>query len=176
MPSINIPSAESPFVTRLTQALAIESQPILVKHEPLKGKPLKECFPIVAEHVEKCGGKPVFGWALIELTGIWIEAEFHAVWQRPDGSMVDIAPREFSPKELLFLPDKGRKYEGIQVASHFMPLTQNPAVLRHIQLASEFFHETNKGELAYAQSYTLTPRIAQIQAEMHALLQRFPWH
>jgi len=56
-------------------------------------KSLDDCFPIVAEQVAAEGGQQVFGWALWELPGVFIEAEFHSVWQSPAGELVDIVPR-----------------------------------------------------------------------------------
>ena len=175
MPSIAIPEADNANVLALSRSLVADQQPIYVKHQALSGKPLKECFSIVTQQVAEHGGQEVFGWALLELTGIWLEAEFHAVWQLPDGSWLDVTPRQFIPREVLFLPDPNRRHEGVQIASKFHPLTSHPAVLRHIQLAREFFVETNKGELAFASSYAVTPKIPQIQAEMQYLLPLFPW-
>ena len=111
----------------------------------------------------------------MELSGIWLEAEFHTVWQSDEGSLLDLAPRQFAFERILFLRDPMRRYEGRQVASVFRALTQHPAVLRHIQLAHELFVETNRGELAFASSYEFTPRIAEIQGEMRQLLSKFPW-
>jgi hypothetical protein len=175
MPSVAIPNVERVDVQALCRSLVTEPQPVLVEHRPLPGKPLKECFPIVTQHIAERGGSQVFGWALLELCGIWVEAEFHTVWRSPEGSLLDLTPREFAFEKLLFLPDPSRKYTGAQVASVFHPLTEHPAVLRHIQLAHAFFVETNRGELAFAQSYVLTPEIAAMQAEMRRLLLQFPW-
>ena len=114
------------------------------------------------------------GWAILQLDGIWLEAEFHAVWRDQKGQLLDVTPREFPFQEYLFLPDPTRAYKGIQVESYFLPLTTHPAVLRHIELAHELFVETNRGELAYATSYPMTPRIASIKAEIEYTSSHFP--
>ena len=175
MSSMPLPSISSEDVQSLRRTLFTDAQPVAVRHQPLSGKPLQECFSIVAQLVALCGGSQVFGWAIFEIPGIWLEAEFHTVWESPDGSLFDVTPRPFELDEILFLPDPARRYEGIQVATVFHPLTQNSAVLRHIQLARELFIERNRGELAFASSYEQTPRMSAIQAEMDRLEQQFPF-
>lgn len=172
---IAVPAIEDTSVRELVAHLATGMQPRYIKHQPLPGKPLKECFHIVAEHAARNGGKTVLGWAIIQLIGIWLEAEFHAVWEDPTGNLLDLTPRKFRADEILFIPDPNRTYSGAQVESIFHPLTRHPSVLRNIELAHELFVETNRGELARATSYPMTPKIEQIQAEMEYTLSHFPW-
>ena len=45
------------------------------------------------------------GWRLFEWPGILLTAVPHAVWQEPDGTLVDIAPAPIAATETLFAPD-----------------------------------------------------------------------
>jgi hypothetical protein len=172
---ISVPGIQQTLVQQLVARIATGTEPLYVKHQPLAGKPLKECFSIVAEQVEAHGGERVCGWAILQLDGIWLEAEFHAVWCDQTGQLLDVTPRELPFREYLFLPDPARAHEGVQVESHFLPLTTHPCVCRYIELAHELFIETNRGELAYATNFSMTPRIADIKAEMEYVLKDFPW-
>lgn len=172
---LSIPNVLEQEVVDLCSSVAPGQTPVYVKHSPIKGASVRECFPVVIKYAATHGGRLRVGWNIVKLNGIWLEAEFHGVWESPEGILVDLTPRDFPQPQYLFLPDPARQYEGKQVESVFFPLTSNPAVIRHIQLAREFFNETNRGELANANSFTLTPRIAHLQNEMQLLLAQFPW-
>ena len=175
MSFLSIPSGTEQEVVKLCRSLVPGQQPVHVKYQPVQGVPVRECFPVVARYAATYGGAMRVGWNIVKLNGIWLEAEFHGVWESPERSLIDLTPRDYPQPHYLFLPDPSRKYEGRQVESVFFPLTTHPAVIRHIQLAREFFHETNKGELATASSFLQTPRIASLQEEMQQLLTQFPW-
>ena len=51
--------------------------------------PMHRCYWNVARKVSEAGGRAVWGWALRELPGRFVEAQHHAVWERPDGSLSD---------------------------------------------------------------------------------------
>lgn len=145
--------------------------PFYVPYEPMAGEPPKECFSIVPKKIAAEGGEHVIGWGIHIAEHIWLEAEFHAIWQRPDGSLVDITPREGDNglTDVLFLPDPTRKYEGRQVMPRYQPLTENPDVLRLIELQHQFFRKTNEGDLANQNAYALTREHLLILDEMQKL-------
>jgi len=66
---------------------------VYVDMEPLKGAPADECFYLVEAQCKEHGGRSATGWALWELPTLFVEAEFHCVWERPDGTLVDITPK-----------------------------------------------------------------------------------
>ncbi|MDQ1835213.1 hypothetical protein [Massilia scottii] len=175
MSPLSIPNVEERVVVELCRLLVPEQQPMYVKGRPIQGALVQQCFQVVDKYASTHGGALRVGWNIVKLNGIWLEAEFHGVWESPDNTLFDLTPRHYPQPQYLFLPDPNRQYEGKQVESVFFPLTSNPAVLRHIQVAPEFFHETNKRDLANATSFNLTPRIAESQREMALLLEEFPW-
>jgi len=168
-----IPQKQKDYVRSFCRQVSPGQQPIYVKHEPLRGKPLRECFSIVPEHISINGGKQHFGWAIVELRKVWLEAEFHVIWERQDGVLIDLTPRETLIERILFLPDPKREYEGRQVQSVFKALSKKPSVKRFIQLAEEFFIATNEGDLADVQRGIIDcPRGAEIENEMHELMRQ----
>ena len=172
---IRTPDIHAAEIRALCNTIRPNGQPLYVPFRPLQGVPLRECFTIVARHVATNGGQVVLGWNIVELKGIWLEAEFHAVWRSPGAELFDLTPREFPLSQYLFLPDDERMYDGAQVASKFYPLTTHPSVIRYIQVAQEIFYETNKPNQSDTTSYILTPKIVALTAEMECLLSQFPW-
>lgn len=122
--------------------------PLWVSHVPLAGKPQMECFPIVAEHVALQGGEAVIGWAVWEVPGVYIEAEFHSVWKDPSGVLHDLTPRPIPCESILFLPDSTRQYRGRQVDNIRQPLAKDREVYRYLHLVSRTFELMNAGDLA----------------------------
>lgn len=157
---------------RLCQRLAPGQTPVAIRHQPLPDKPLKECFAIVEEQVRSQGGKQHFGWALLELEGLWIEAEFHTVWQSSrTGEVVDLTPRVLPMEHILFLPDPTRTYSGQQVESVFELLTDHPLAHEFVRLTHEYFLALNEGELANVQSGLVrSPKAAKLKHDIEQLM------
>jgi hypothetical protein len=74
----------------------------------------QQCFQNVASKIERHGGTRTVGWRIWERPGLYIEAEFHAIWQPPEGEPIDITPLHDGEASILFLPDKTRLYKGRQ--------------------------------------------------------------
>lgn len=122
------------------------SLPVICK--PLPNAPDKECFPLVEHYVHENGGRSETGWAIWELPGVFIEAEFHAVWKSPDGEYLDIVPRARQFEQILFLPDSTRRYQGKQVDNIRKALVRDNDVKRFLFLFTRQFQIMNAGELA----------------------------
>ncbi|MBO1010401.1 MULTISPECIES: hypothetical protein [Acidovorax] len=119
-----------------------------VSCQPTPDKPLNDCFPIVAEQVVARGGQQIFGWALWELPGVFIEAEFHSVWKSPEGDVVDLVPRLRPFTEIAFVPDASRRYENRQVDNIRKQLVNDNDVKRFLFLCKRRFAILNAGERA----------------------------
>ncbi|BCV47449.1 hypothetical protein [Shewanella algae] len=52
---------------------------------------------LVQNKIDKFGGTLITGWAIWEKVGVFIEAEFHAVWLKPDGEHLGLNPRRHIP-------------------------------------------------------------------------------
>ena len=66
------------------------------------------------------GGKVCFGWRLLAWPNMLLVAQPHAVWQDPDGSLVDIAPACINATETLFAAadsaPPGARYKIVHVS------------------------------------------------------------
>lgn len=98
-------------VLEFCASITTETPVSILQSPPPSAQPL-ECFSNVANEVAKHGGQVVAGWAIWEWPGIYIEAEYHAVWQRPDGVLVDVTPRMEWLNGMTFVPDPTRPDDG----------------------------------------------------------------
>lgn len=105
------PLAASPQIVDLCAEIATGVEPEFILHEPSQDAVVRECFNNVAERVRRIGGDLVYGWAIWEWPGVFIEAEHHAVWRSPDGVLIDITPHEYPTHGVLFLPDPLATYD-----------------------------------------------------------------
>ena len=117
--------------------------------QPQLGKPINECFPIVDEHVTAFGGRRVDGWAIWELPGVFIEAEFHAVWGSPTKDLVDLVPRTWLCRKISFVPATHLAYAGKSIDNVRHALVKDPDVARFLVLSQQRFELLNRGERAY---------------------------
>lgn len=63
------------------------------------------CFSNVADMVADKGGAPQHGWLIWLARGLWVNAEFHVVWQAPDGGLFDVTPKPDGESRIMFMPD-----------------------------------------------------------------------
>jgi hypothetical protein len=138
-----LPTITPPRITRIILIFCRELDPtqvplyLTVKAE--SGCEVNNCFLNVKDKFEKDGGGIQFGWRIVEIPGIMIEAEFHAVWVSLDQQYSDITPKEES--EILFLPDSVRQYDYSSrkwVDNKRKPLSNKAAVIEFITLEKEF--------------------------------------
>ncbi|WFS63568.1 hypothetical protein LF599_05225 [Pseudodesulfovibrio thermohalotolerans] len=52
--------------------------------------------------IEQNGGSTIYGWKIWIMPKIFIEAEFHAIWQSETGDYVDITPNRDGENEIYF--------------------------------------------------------------------------
>ncbi|MNC06827.1 hypothetical protein D3C75_543500 [compost metagenome] len=141
-------SPASPHTQKICQQILANVNAVWVKSEPLPGAPEKECFQIVADHVVRHGGKAITGWAIWEVPGVYIEAEYHSIWQDADGVLHDLTPYPHKFDKILFLPDHTRPYCGRQMDNFRQAVVNDRDVYRWLYLAKRCFELTNAGDLA----------------------------
>lgn len=142
------PAEVSNKLQELIKRLVPGGSPVYVQATPLPGAPQNECFPIVEGHVEKNGGTAIFGWSLWELPTLFVEAEFHAVWRRENGDLLDIAPKSRPTRSILFLVDPNRSYQGHQLNNVRMPVRPNPIVEEYLNSFDAHYEFMNRGDRA----------------------------
>lgn len=142
-------------VLEFSSSIAADTLPREVPCRPLPDKALDDCFPIVAKQVAAKGGQQIFGWAVWELPGVFIEAEFHSVWESPEGEFIDIVPRLRPFTEIAFVLDANRRYENRQVDNVRKQLVIDNDVKRFLFLRQRRFVILNAGERALQHALVL---------------------
>ena len=144
-PLARTPSASSPFVQKLCARLSSGQTPVTLAVTPEIDADVRYCFQNVERKIARDGGSIQHGWQIWEVPGLWLEAEFHAVWRTPDGQLVDITPKGDSTSHILFLPDTRRIYEGQQVNNEYLPISKDPRVQEVIRIKDEKFELLDRG-------------------------------
>jgi len=142
------PKIIKPYVLSFCRQIS-QHEPFFVPLRPLSGKPINECFNIVPKHIATHGGKQCVGWTIWEWPKVFIEAEFHCIWETPKGEFIDLTPKIRNFDRILFLPDAKKQYKGIQADNIRKPLTKNRDIERFIYLARQRSIILNEGDLAH---------------------------
>lgn len=142
------PAELSPALALLCNELVSSTKPFHVDVASLPNAPANECFPLVEAHTEQYGGTRILGWALWEMPGLFVEAEFHAVWRSPSGEYVDIAPRAQPMARIFFLPSAEAVYEGRQVNNVRRTIGSDREVEQYLRGFDELFEFMNRGDRA----------------------------
>ncbi|MEZ5632417.1 MAG: hypothetical protein R3F09_17130 [Burkholderiaceae bacterium] len=129
-------------------SLVADTAPRVTPCRPILNKPYNDCFNVVLEQVTNHGGQQIIGWAIWELPGVFIEAEFHAVWQSPEGELVDVVPRVRPFTHISFLPDASRTYKNRQVDNIRRQLVVDNDVKQFLFLCRRRFEILNAGQRA----------------------------
>ena len=161
-----VPSREEPHVAAFCDEVVPGGSPIEVACRPRLNRPQRECFPIVEEQIASVAGAMVTGWAVWERPKVFIEAEFHAVWQSPSGELLDLTPRPLMSSHILFLVDTRTKYDGRQIDNVRKPLIKDNDLKRFLFIFRRQFEIMNKGDLAFQNGpISLPPRaLKELQA------------
>lgn len=139
-----------------------DAHAVLIKNEPFSGAEVMDCFSNVEMVIEQNGGRAVYGWAIWQVPGVYIEAEFHCIWENDAGEMLDITPYTYRTENILFLPDSTRIYRGQQVDNIRQALVNDPDVIRWLYLARKRFEILNTGDLANQHGHIeLPPKLAK---------------
>lgn len=143
-------------ILQLCSGLRSDSEPLFVSVTPSKYAVKNECFDNVEKHIQIYGGTVEFGWQIWEWPLVLVEAEFHAIWKSKEGKRVDITPKPFPTKQILFLPDPTRKYTGKQVRNVRLPLKDTAPINEYINLCDKEFALLNRGSRARQREITLS--------------------
>ncbi len=82
-----------------------DAQPVFLRYTDLgQGFGSGQCHANVLHCVRVHGGKRINGWLIWE-SAPFDDAEFHCVWENPEGELLDVTPRKDGEERILFLPD-----------------------------------------------------------------------
>lgn len=124
-----------------------------------------ECFNNVRRIIKQYGGSMCLGWAIWQRGNMLLDAEAHAIWNAPNGELIDITPHSYNEKRILFLVDSSLCYQGTTIPSHRQALTNSPLVAELIQLCKERDQamQTSTLENAYALSADWYNRVRALE-------------
>jgi hypothetical protein len=145
------PSLISAEIRSLCHDLIREStDPVFLDANPILGAHPLQCFPVVAEYAAENGGALCVGWRIWEWPQVMIEAEFHGVWQSPNGQLRDLTTPA-AVGRILFLPDPIRQFRGRQVNAVRRPLADMQEIRDLIKAEDDAFEFRNRPEFASLQ-------------------------
>ncbi len=113
-------------ILKLARQINATAAPDYVPVEPGDDCLPARCFQNVAAIVKQNGGSVQHGWRLREQAAAYVEGEFHCVWRRLDGALIDVTPREDRATEILFLTDSWTVWTGEPVEPQRMMLNLQP--------------------------------------------------
>jgi uncharacterized protein YchJ len=113
-------------ILKLARQIDASSTPEYVAVESVEGCMAGQSFQNVALVVRQQGGSVQHGWAFRVQPSAYVEGAFHAIWRRPDGSLIDVTPRRDDLTETLFMVDNRNVWQGEDVEPRRMMLHEQP--------------------------------------------------
>ena len=119
----------------------------------------------------------MIGWQVWEWPGLYLEAEFHAVWRSPSGQLIDLTPKEMPIHKILFLEDPVRIYGGRRRRNEMQALSPDPAIADFIAACNEAESIVDAGDRALHNGpFDLTDLEKVRYAQLQQQKQRALWH
>lgn len=110
---------------------------------PSKGSKAGYFYQNVIDKIKLDGGDIQYGWIIWKWDNLMIEAEFTAVWKDKDGKFVNVTPTFDGEKQILFLPDYIRKFQGKIINNYRYPLITHPKMEEYIRLGEKITNVKN---------------------------------
>jgi hypothetical protein len=161
-----VPEIIDDKVLRLAKKLGCEDDPLFINVITEPYAISRECFASVEEKIRRSQGSLQLGWQIWEMPGVFIEAEFHAVWRSPDGILIDIKPKTEKVKKILFIPDTKAKYDGACVNNVRINISNSRLVDDFIRTCVAIDNIKNGGNRAYQRELVLSGDEALIYQEL----------
>lgn len=156
------PKLNDENLERLLVMLDAEFDPIELEVETHPDADENECIAIVDRLVREQGGKRILGRQIWEGPYI-MEAEFHAVWEMPDGTLKDVSKKKGKQPYIVFVEDDKVIYEGKQISNVRLNLLKLPLVDDLIEVYNQEYRLLNKGERSLLYGRELNAILTQEQ-------------
>jgi len=157
-----VPSSIDDNVKRIINKIKTTEKPIYLDVTPESYAEINECMSSVKQKIEKEGGSVQLGWKIWQIPDIMIEAEFHAVWKSPYGTLKDITPKPENVRRILFVPDSKANYDGSLRNNIRLNISGNRLVDDFIRICDAIYKLKNKGERAYQNKIYLSNEESQV--------------
>ena len=151
------PLLSSKFLTRFVAKNGL-CQPKRVKIAPQAGSVLDCCYINVETNVAQAGGHGVYGWKILEFSGLFLQAIHHAVWVSPAKRMIDVTPDIRQWKQHVFSADHNTTFLGVP-ATPIAPLTMNISGLEEVDKALAISQRLTEMRLERAHWNGMLPEI-----------------
>jgi hypothetical protein len=164
-----VPETIDKNVQRLAQKVGSEENPLYIEVITESYAIKNECIAAVEEKIKRDNGSRQLGWQIWEMPGVFIEAEFHAVWMSPNGTLIDIKPKTEQIKKILFIPDSKVKYDGSRIDNIRLNISGNRLVDDFIRICVATEHFKDRGKRAYQRMTVLSGTEAGIYKDLMKL-------
>jgi hypothetical protein len=146
--NVRTPKESDPDVQRLLKYIDSEIELAILSIEPESFARESDCIGAVREKVKRAGGRIVYGWQIWKCDHL-VEAEFHAVWETPDGELKDITPKNYPGiTHILFLEDEKTIYEDKAIDNKRINISGNELVDHLFAVNKADFRLKNRGAKA----------------------------
>jgi hypothetical protein len=147
--------------------------PQIIPYVKTRGTICGECFQNVRTHVKKHGGEVIDGWLVWETPPLIVEAEFHSVWLRPDGVLIDITqPLTFGKSTTFLVAEPGDAYEDRNKPGYFLPYDDNEICNRFCEISKRVHQLTYPPGELQTDRYAMTKELMRLTQEKVELIQR----
>lgn len=131
------PTIITPEIEKLSLLIVDKPQLKFIDVRPHPHSKMNECFHNVDYVVKESGGKRILGRVIWQWANILVEGEAHAIWESPDGKLIDVTPNSYNENRILFLKDPDMVYSNMVIGSIRMPLTDSPDVKELIHICEK---------------------------------------
>tara|TARA_R110002096_G_scaffold212352_5_gene399835 strand:- start:6496 stop:7002 length:507 start_codon:yes stop_codon:yes gene_type:complete len=149
----------------LAFASQLSSEPLRsVEVQPKSWAKTGDCIPNVKNLCAKKQGTMLLGWCLWEWPSVFVEAEFHAVWQAPYGTLNDPTPNEWREGKIQFVhdPDAAEPRDYAYPDNILEPLSDDPIVVDFVEaLRRKNAAATKLGILALPEIMRLNAKVEE---------------
>ncbi|MCY0998317.1 hypothetical protein OWM54_14370 [Myxococcus sp. MISCRS1] len=189
--NLTAPATITPAILSFSKELTgRNTQPVYVPIIPAVNAKGLDCYVNAKNVAEQCGGQVVYGWRIWEWPGILLEAQAHAVVQKPDGTFVDVTPPHDGSTQDLFVPDPRNVYNGKRILTRQKALAASRTVDKYIEAVAvvgklEAANYVDNGddeagvyldERAEREHHKLTKKRIEAQMRLEGFSQRRPAH
>lgn len=156
------PALVTQHIERLCDRLGLASKPEFIRVISRADSGDRDCFNDVLQQVSEQGGKIVYGWQFWEWPKVFVEAEFHAVWERPDGALIDVQHKPDGERAILFVRDDKRVFDGNQVDNERLAISLDWTVSEWLGKRAQFQHAFIQRHPGVVGAVVLEPDLARI--------------
>lgn len=116
---LTTPSSIDSYVRRFCENISPGEEPVFLSPNPQPWSRDRFCNRNIERMISLHAGEGVLGFRIWYVEALYIEAERHAVWKTPEGTLVDISFYPDGEDRILFLPVPGM--DTVVVAPHLKP-------------------------------------------------------